>query len=61
MPRAAGRYRHACCPLIETAQANGLEPLSYIEYVLQRIGEAETVEKLEALLPWNVKATMTVA
>src|SRR5690606_22310687 len=49
-----------CYSLIETAKANGLEPLSYIEYVLRRIGEADTVEKLEALLPWNVKAEMAV-
>jgi transposase len=49
-----------CYSLIETAKANGLEPLSYIEYVLRRIGEADTVEKLEALLPWNVKTAMAV-
>ena len=47
-----------CFSLIETAKANGLEPLSYIEYVLRRIGEADAVEKLEALLPWNVKAAL---
>lgn len=47
-----------CYSLIETAKANGLEPFSYIEYVLRRIGEADTVEKLEALLPWNVRAAM---
>ena len=40
--------------LIETAKANGLEPHAYIDYVLTHIGEADTVEKLEALLPWNV-------
>ncbi|WP_275929495.1 transposase domain-containing protein, partial [Aeromonas sp. 1HA1] len=27
---------------------------AYINYVLERIGEADTLEKLEALLPWNV-------
>ncbi|MBB3061484.1 transposase [Microbulbifer rhizosphaerae] len=40
--------------LIETAKANQLEPSAYIHYVLDRIGEADTLEKLEALLPWNV-------
>ncbi len=50
-----------CYSLIETAKANGLEPLSYIEYVLRRIGEADTVEKLEALLPWNVKPVLVGA
>ena len=47
-----------CYSLIETAKANGLEPLSYIEYVLRNIGAADTVEKLEALLPWNAKGAI---
>ncbi|BBS16821.1 hypothetical protein WP5W18E02_18580 [Aeromonas caviae] len=40
--------------LLETAKANQLEPSAYINYVLARIGEADILEKLEALLPWNV-------
>ena len=47
-----------CFSLIETAKANGLEPLSYIEYVLRHIGEADTVEKLDTLLPWNVSVAL---
>ena len=43
-----------CYSLIETAKANGLEPSSYIEHVLNHIAEADTLEKLEKLLPWNV-------
>lgn len=43
-----------CYSLLETAKANGLEPSAYITYVLERIGEADSLEKLEALLPWNV-------
>lgn len=43
-----------CYSLIETARANGLEASAYIDHVLARIAEADTVEKLEALLPWNV-------
>jgi len=39
--------------LIETAKANELEPSAYIQYVLERIGTADTPEKLHALLPWN--------
>ncbi|WP_270804295.1 transposase domain-containing protein, partial [Aeromonas sp. QDB02] len=27
---------------------------AYINYVLERIGDADSLEKLEALLPWNV-------
>ena len=43
-----------CYSLIETAKANQLEPSAYLQYVLDRIGAADTLDKLEALLPWNV-------
>ena len=43
-----------CYSLLETAKANQLEPSAYINYVLAQIGEADSLEKLEALLPWNV-------
>lgn len=42
-----------CYSLVETAKANGLEPFAYLRYVLSNIAEADTLEKLEALLPWN--------
>ncbi|WP_156294596.1 IS66 family transposase [Serratia oryzae] len=48
------RASASCYSLIETAKANKLEPTAYIQHVLERIGEADTVEKIEALLPWNV-------
>lgn len=48
------RASATCYSLIETAKANQLEPHAYISYVLQHIGAADTVEALEALLPWNV-------
>lgn len=41
--------------LIETAKANGLEPYGYLKQVLTALPYAETVEELEALLPWNIK------
>ena len=44
----------ACYSLIETARANGLEPYEYLRYVFKHIGDANTVEKLEMLLPWNM-------
>src|SRR5699024_2292566 len=47
----------ACYSLIETARANQLEPAAYIDYVLKHIGDAETPEQIEALLPWNVPLT----
>lgn len=48
-----------CYSLIETAKANDLEPASYIEYVLNHIAEADTLEKLEQLLPWNAPLEKT--
>ena len=48
------RASATCYSLVETAKLNGLDPHSYINHVLAHIAEADTVEKLEALLPWNV-------
>jgi transposase len=48
------RASATCYSLVESAKANSLEPSAYIQYVLERIAEADTLEKLEALLPWNV-------
>jgi hypothetical protein len=50
-----------CYSLIETAKANGLEPFAYIKYVLQHIASADSVEKLEALLPWNARVQIETA
>jgi len=41
--------------LIETAKANGLEPYAYLKQVLTALPYAESVEDIEALLPWNIK------
>ena len=46
--------------LIETAKANGLEPYAYLRHVLTHIAAAETVEQVEALLPWRVRLTTPV-
>ncbi|MEJ2044793.1 MAG: transposase domain-containing protein, partial [Reinekea sp.] len=55
-----GARASACCySLIETAKANGVKPQAYLEYVLARIGSANSEEKLEALLPWNVKEMLS--
>lgn len=48
------RASATCYSLVETAKASSLEPSAYIQHVLERIAEADTLEKLEALLPWNV-------
>ncbi|MDH3993566.1 MAG: IS66 family transposase [Gammaproteobacteria bacterium] len=41
--------------LIETAKANGVDPYTYLRQVLAQLPYADTVEKLESLLPWNIK------
>jgi hypothetical protein len=41
--------------LIETAKANDIEPYDYLLHVLKHIASADTVDKLEALLPWTMK------
>ena len=46
--------------LIETAKANGLEPYAYLKQVLTALPYAESVEEIEALLPWNIKKTEPV-
>jgi len=46
--------------LIETAKANGLEPFHYLKQVLTELPLANTVEDVEALLPWKVKGQMAV-
>jgi hypothetical protein len=41
------------------AKTNSLEPSVYIQHVLERIAEADTLEKLEARLPWSVDLERT--
>lgn len=43
--------------LIETAKANGQEPYAWLRYVLERLPIANSVEAIEALLPWNCPPT----
>lgn len=39
--------------LIETAKANGLEPYAYLRQVYELLPRADSVEAIEALLPWH--------
>ncbi len=48
-----------CYSLIETAKATNLEPYAYILHILNHIGCADTLDKVEALLPWNVPQDIT--
>ena len=40
--------------LIETGKANGLEPYAYLRYLFAEVPKAETVDAIEALLPYHV-------
>lgn len=39
--------------LIETAKANGREPYAYLRHIYSELPKAQTVEAMEALLPWR--------
>jgi hypothetical protein len=41
--------------LVQTAKANGLEPYTWLRRVLRDLPSANTVEDVEALLPWNLR------
>ena len=41
--------------LQQTARANDLNPIEYIKYVIDNIGSNPSDEKLESILPWNLK------
>ena len=47
--------------LIESAKANGLEPFDYLSHIFKELPYADTVEKLEELLPWTVKAAGVIS
>ena len=40
---------------MESAKANGINPYRYVLHLCRHIATAQTVEDIEALLPWNVK------
>jgi len=40
--------------LVGTCRANGIDPYAYLIHLYTDLPHADTVEKLEALLPWNV-------
>ncbi len=46
--------------LIETAKANGVEPYAYLRHIFKELPATQTVEQLDALLPFNLDtATLT--
>ncbi len=40
--------------LIETAKANQLEPYTYLQHIFKDLPTAQSLEDIEALLPWNL-------
>jgi transposase len=42
--------------LLQTAKANGHEPYAWLRRVMRDLPAAQTVEEIEALLPWNLHA-----
>jgi transposase len=42
--------------LIETAKANGKEPYVYLKQVFTELPKAESIDQIEALLPWNISS-----
>jgi len=41
--------------IIETAKAHGLNPEKYLTYIYRQLPNADTVDKIEKLLPWYYK------
>jgi hypothetical protein len=46
--------------LIQTAKLHGLELYAYLNAVFKALPYADTVEDIEALLPWNFKSKVAV-
>jgi transposase len=44
--------------IIETAKAAGLEPYAYLRLIFEKLPQATTLADVEALLPWNVAASL---
>jgi transposase len=44
--------------LVSCARVNGLEPQTYLLYLLEELPKAGTADALEALLPWNAKLAL---
>ena len=47
--------------LVSSARANGLEPHAYLKFIFERLPAVDTLEALEALLPWNARAALPAA
>jgi IS66 C-terminal element len=44
--------------LVRTCRVNDIEPYAYLNYLFEHLPAATTVEQIEAMLPWNLKAML---
>ncbi len=44
--------------LVMTCRINDIEPYAYLNHLFEHLPAADTVEQIETLLPWNVKALL---
>ena len=47
--------------VIETAKANGVEPLKYIQRLLEELPKRQVDDSVEYLMPWNVQCSVWLA
>ena len=40
--------------LVQTARANDIEPYAYLRRLFAQLPAAQTIEQIDALLPWNI-------
>ena len=50
---AGGRRAAVIYTVLETAKLNGLDPEAYLACILERLAKGHTIDRLDALLPWN--------
>jgi hypothetical protein len=53
-----GERAAAIYTLVQTAKLNGLDPEAWLRNTLTKIAEGQTINRIGALLPWNVAAAV---
>jgi transposase len=59
--QSGARSSAAIYSVIQTAKANGLEPFGYLKHVLTQLPKADSVEDIEALLPFDSAVNRAIA
>jgi transposase len=47
--------------LVQTAKANGHEPYAWLRHVLRELPKVNTVDLVDAMMPWNLDPTRTLS